>query len=694
MVLHVDMNETLTGFAYQLIYLFTHLTPTNVLDIVLVAAAFFLVFQAIRRTRASQMLRGIIIAAILGLALLTLLPLNTFNWLLRGLLLAGVVALPLIFQDELRRALAGIGQIGSHRKGKASAFNQLKIAIISAATQLAARREGALIVLEGKTPLAEIVKTGIPLQADVLTMELLVTIFHPKTPLHDGAVIVRSNRLEAASCILPVQTEKTGEKHLGTRHLAAIGLSSQVPDALIIVVSEERGIVSVAQGGRLHQDLSSEQVENWLDRFRDQLAGRTRSRWRWLRGTSLATSLRNLLIALGLALIAWVSVTYQTDPPQQFTLTDVSLNVTAPVSDLVLMSDVPETINVQVQTTHNRLAVLGTESVRTNLNLAELKSGTHHVPIEVTLADPRAQLVSLSPDFIDVTLEPYATLTLTPTIMIPDLDSLPLGYAVGDLSLNPEAITVQGPISVVEWVVEARAELALNGRRTGFQQTPSLVLLDRTGQRVDGLHLSPDTILVEVPIQRMFHTREIAIQATLDTEGLEANFIVTSALISPTSVTLIGDREAIDNTGSYLVTAPINLTNVIGDLTVNVPLLLPDGTQAMDAQGEPVTSTVAYVTVEPVTSYLVLTLTPTFSNISTSLSLQRLLPDEINVLLIGPRPLVDEVRAEPGLVTISLDLTDYESGLHTLHLEVQAPEGLHVELFPPQVQITLAAVEE
>jgi diadenylate cyclase len=694
MVHHIDMNETITGFAYQLVYLFTHLTLADVLDIVLVTASFFLVLQAMRQTRASQMLRGIIIVVILGLAVLNLLPLNTFNWLLRSLLLAGVVALPIIFQDELRRALVRLSQIGRRREDMASAYIQLKKAIISAANQLAARHEGALIVLEGKTSLAEIIETGIPLQADVLTTELLVTLFYPKTPLHDGAVIVRGNRLVAASCILPVQTGETGEKHLGTRHRAALGLSSQIPDALVIVVSEERGSVSVAQGGRLHQDLSSEQIEKWLDRFHDQLIGQSRSRWRWLRGPNPVTALRNLLLALGLALIAWVGVIFQTDPPQQITLTNVSLNVTAPVTDLVLMNDVPETINVQVQTTHDRIADLDAESVRADLNLADLTTGVHRVPIKVALADPRAQLVSLSPDFVDVTLAPHATLTFTPTIVIPDLDSLPLGYAVGELSITPEAITVQGPLSLVKRVVEVRVELTLNSRRTGFQQTLSLVLLDESGQRLEGLHPSPEKVQVEVPIRHTFYTREIAIQAEVNSEDLNPDFKVTSARVFPATVTLIGDHKAINNAGDYLITAPISLTHITDDLTMDVPLLLPDGTQAVDALGETVSSVVAQVTVEPVTSYLVLTLKPTFMKLSPSLSLQQFSPDEINALLTGPKPLVEEVQAEPDLVAVFLDLGEYDTGAHTLTLEVQAPEGLHVELFPPQLQVTLEELEE
>ena len=145
------MNDALTGLLYQLLYLFNHFTAADVVDVALVSVVFFIIFQALRQRRALQLLRGAIIFTILGAALLLLLPLNTFNWLLRGLLLVSVVALPLLFQDELRQALTGLGQVGRRRMEGGSTYDQFKTAIVSAVTQLASQRRGALIVLEGKT---------------------------------------------------------------------------------------------------------------------------------------------------------------------------------------------------------------------------------------------------------------------------------------------------------------------------------------------------------------------------------------------------------------------------------------------------------------------------------------------------------------------------------------------------------------
>ena len=689
------MTDQLSSFAFQLAYLFTHLTLANVVDIALVASILFVVFQALYQTRALQLLRGATAVAILGLVLLLLLPLNTFNWLLRGLLLAGAIALPLLFHDELRRGLTSLGQLGG--RWDLSTDDRFIAAIVSACTRLAARREGALIVLEGKTPLAKTIASGIPVQAETLTAELLETIFSPKTPLHDGAVILRGQRLVAASCILPVETAGTGETHLGTRHRAAIGLSARVPDTLAIVVSGESGHISVAREGQMHRDLLAGQLEEWLDRFQGQTIGQVRTAWQqfpgslagWLRGASLRTTLWNLVMAIGLALIAWVSVVYQTYPPQQVTVANVPLTVTSPASDLVSMQDLPGKVSVQVQTTRDRVEALDATSIQAEAVLAELPAGVHRVGVKVTLADERAQVVSIMPEFVDVILEPLATRTLPPTVATSGVDALPPGYTLHSVSLTPETVSVQGARSLLDQVATARVSLALNDRRTDFQQSLPVELLDGSGELLATLQPTPDTVLVTVSITRTFDTREAAVQARLETGSLERGYQVTAIRLSPPEVTLAGQEAALDEAGDFVATTPINLAGIFNSLVADVPLILPEGVLALNYQGESVTSVVARVTVSPAAGYLVLGRVPTLSGVLPSLS-ARLSPGSVTVLLVGPEPLLAQVEKEPSLVRVSLSLAGYEPGSYLLPLEAQAPEGLRVELFPAEVNIVLA----
>lgn len=690
------MQETVGSLFNQLLYLFTHLTLADVLDIAVVAAALFVVFQALNQRRALQLLRGAIIAAVLGLALLVLLPLNTVNWLLSGVLLAGAIALPLLFYEELRQALTGLGQIGRRGKGLGAQHDPCKMATITACSRLSSRRQGALIVLEGKTPLTDIIDTGVAVQADILTAELLESIFHPKTPLHDGAVVLRGGRLVAASCILPVRTEGTGKAHLGTRHRAALGLTAKVPDALVLIVSEETGQMSIAQDGRLHRGLSVAELEQKLDHFLDQAAGRRDPGWKrfaaglggWLRGTSLRSTIWNLAIAVALALIAWVAVVYQTNPPHQVTVAQVPLSAEPPAPGLVLMQDLPDSVSVQVQTTLDRVDLLDANSIRAEADLAGLPAGVHRVGIDVTLADERAQLMSVSPAVTDVTLEPQSTLTLSPTVAPTGVDSLPPGYTLESVSLSPPTVSIEGPRSLVERVATARSELPLGGRRTGFQQVLPLTLMDSNGEPLAGLNLAPDSVLATVAITRTFDTRQAAVQATLEAGSLVQGYQVTAVRLSPAEVTLAGQGPLLDQVGDFVATAPINLTGVRNSLAIDVPLLLPEGVSALDLSGEAVTHVVARVTVVPGSGYLALTKTPTLLGVGPAIS-ARVLPGSVTVLLIGPQPLLGEVEKEPGLVRIFLNLAGYGLGVHTVPVQIQAPESLRAELFPGEMQVTV-----
>jgi diadenylate cyclase len=695
------MAENLRTFAYQLSYLLTHVTVADILDMLLVAAVFFVIFQVLRQTRALQVLRGAIIVAILGAVLLVVLPLKTFSLLLRGLLLAGAIALPFIFHDELRRLLSGLGRFGRRPQGLGPAVEQMKQTLVSAVTQLASRREGALIVLEGSTPLADIAATGIPIHADTVTAELLTTIFHPRTPLHDGAVIIREGAIVAAGCLLPVQAPEARYTHLGMRHRAALGLTSEIPDAMVIVVSEETGRISVAQGGHLHQGLSQAQLETRLDRFQGMVEQPAHVTWSqlvgtlrlWFRRDRIGATLRTGAMSLALAFLTWISVTYQANPPQQVTIRNVPLAAPIPPEGLTIVGNVPSSVTVRAQTTADRLSELDAASARATVSLTGLDAGVHRVPVDVTLADPRAQVISVVPADIDVTLEVIISRTLTPTVEVVDLGSLPPGFALGDVQLSPETVTVRGAQSLVEQVAEARVQLTLSGRRTDFQQTLAVELLDTEGQRISDLAPSPEEVLATVPIRRTFSTREVAVQANLARQTVETGYQITEVLVSPSTVTLTGQQAVLNGVGDFVETAVITLTGATDLMVVDVPLLLPEGVEAIDVQGEPVASVTVRITIEPIMDYLVLTVQPIVINLPPNLTVQSLSPREVNVLLSGPEPLIAEVQQEPGLVTVTLDLAGYGVGLQTVKLTAEAPQGLSVQLFPPEFDVTLSQVQ-
>ena len=240
-------------------------------DILIVAVAVYALIGLVRRTRAGQLARGAtLILAVYALAFYF--NLRTLTWILNNVLQVGFLALVVVFQPELSRALEQLGRTDvwmaslfrTHRDDSTvrARWQTATVAICDAAEQLSDTRTGALIVLERNSNLSEIIRTGTPLNGDV-NREMLGTIFYEGTPLHDGAVVVRDGMLKAAGCVLPLSNNLEIGKDMGTRHRAALGMSEN-SDAVIVVVSEETGIVSLAKNGVMIRRLDRQSLFNLL----------------------------------------------------------------------------------------------------------------------------------------------------------------------------------------------------------------------------------------------------------------------------------------------------------------------------------------------------------------------------------------------------------------------------------------------
>ncbi len=240
--------------------------PKNLLDVVLVSLIFYGLLRLFRGTRAVQLLRGIVVIVLAAAVVSQTVQLTAFNWLLRNSTNVLLVALPVIFQPELRRALERVGRSTPflNRHAEDTSVQRLISHVVKGVEQMAQRRHGALIVFEGATGLGEVTDSGIVLNAEV-TAELLTTIFFPNTALHDGAVVVQGDHIYAAGCVLPLSQRELADNQMGTRHRAAIGVTEE-SDALSVVVSEETGTVSVARNGRILR-IDSDRLRPILSEF-------------------------------------------------------------------------------------------------------------------------------------------------------------------------------------------------------------------------------------------------------------------------------------------------------------------------------------------------------------------------------------------------------------------------------------------
>jgi diadenylate cyclase len=239
--------------------------PIGWWDLVDIAIVSFLIYEflkLIRGTRAVQMGVGtLLIVAMFFISRLA--PLQTVNWLIRNMLVYVAFAAIVIFQSDIRRALAHFGQAPFFRYfNRQEAADETIEEIVVAATMLASQKVGAIIAVEREIGLRNYIESGIPLDA-TLTYDLLVTIFHPGSALHDGAVIIQENRVAAAACFLPLTVNPKISRELGTRHRAAIGLTEE-GDAVAVIVSEETGYISLAIDGRIDRRLSPDELRERL----------------------------------------------------------------------------------------------------------------------------------------------------------------------------------------------------------------------------------------------------------------------------------------------------------------------------------------------------------------------------------------------------------------------------------------------
>ncbi len=236
----------------------------DVIDTALVAYFLYRIYLMLKHTRAAALIKGLIVLVFL-MVLSRWLNLHVINWILEKLMTVVMIALPVVFQPELRRALEQIGRGRLFHKTTELDEQELEEvigAVTSAAVVMSQRKVGALIVFERETGLEERIETGVQIDG-LVSDSLLLNIFEKDTPLHDGAVIIRGKRIVAASCLLPLTDARNLSQELGTRHRAALGISEQ-SDAIVLVVSEETGTISVAKNGELFRYLQADDVKELL----------------------------------------------------------------------------------------------------------------------------------------------------------------------------------------------------------------------------------------------------------------------------------------------------------------------------------------------------------------------------------------------------------------------------------------------
>ncbi|MBN1219613.1 MAG: diadenylate cyclase CdaA [Anaerolineae bacterium] len=687
------------------VFRLSNLTWLEGIDLLLVSLAFFGLLNLIQRSRAGFLLRGTLALGALFLIVTIILPLPTFDWLIRISLIALLVGTPIIFQPELRRLLERLGRnTAMGRAVRHTATEEVLADLMPAIENLSQSRTGALIVLEGNDSLQEVTKTGVAFGGEV-TGELLQSIFFPGTPLHDGAVIIRENSLVAAGCVLPLsQDPLPAERRLGTRHRAAVGLSQHY-DALVIVVSEETGEISVARYGQLYRPLKSASLREQVFNFYSPVSPPSSTLFlnglfkrSWKGGGPQPSFLHRVVPFVGLLFIsgllglaAWSFVIEQTNPARRYRLDNIPLRVADLPATYTLMTPAPATVSAIVQTTADIGLTLRPSSFQAIVSLKEVSPGLNRATIQVNSGASSVRILSVDPAALDLEVESIISRTLPVTIDLPDQQNLSPAYImVGQPVASPQQAQITGPAPLVETVSRVQTSVSLANAGASLQETRPLHALDEQGKEVAGVTVEPAQVQISVPIQQRANARDVGIRAVPNGPP-PPGYWLSGLSVTPSFVTLKGSPERLAEIGSFIDTSPIDISQAFGNLEVQVPLALPADVQALDSNGGSVVRIVtATVQIKSRTGDLIVTRPVELLGLTPDIT-ATVAPPNLELLLSGPLPTLQQIEANPDLIQVWVNPNELTPNQSTeVAPQLITPEGVKVQLMPPSVLVTLS----
>ncbi len=689
----LNFDSAITSFLFRI----DTLAAVDYLDIFLVTIAIYSLFMIIRRSQAASILRGLIALALLLLLANLLLPLPTFGLIISVALLAVLITVPITLQPELRRWFEQFGRrFGFSFNNRRTVSEHVVAPVTRTAENLSSSKTGALIVLEGNMSLSEIIESGVPVKANV-SSELLQTIFFDKTPLHDGAVIIRNDEIIAAGCVLPLtERELRGRYRLGTRHRAALGMS-EASDALIIIVSEETGTISAAQDGLLERGLDRTSLHQRVSDFYTKTAEtQPVTKWRpWENWQFKMPTLRRilanlvyLLISFILALIASTAVRQQSNPLISTTMSTVPLNVENMAGNMTWTTPPPRTVSVDFQTTVDDLAGLGPNSFQASINAGDIQEGANRIPVQLSTSAENVLILRAKPPDVDVTAAAIISRTLPVSVKIIDTDALSAAYEIGGQTVSvPDAAVITGPKPAVERVASVGTTISVAGATTKIQETRPLTAVDANEVEVEDVTISPTEVDVTVFVRRRIDARDVGVRA-VTTGSPPEGYWLNGLSVDPPSVTLQGNPNIIADLGGFVDTLPIDLSEAIGKLTVETPLDLPAEVQALDSSGNAIGNVLVTAQIAPRRGDLLVERTVELINDRGTLTVT-LEPPSVTILLSGPLPTLNEIEANPDLVRVVLDALQLQAGDSVEVMpEIILPEGISARLVENSVLVT------
>lgn len=695
--------SSLASFYNQIIFFMANLTWIGLVDLAVVTLAFYLILSLLRRSTAAFLLREVVVVVVGLFFITTVLPLPVFDWLVRAFLLAILVATPIVFQVQIRQFLSQVSRTaGIARAARQDVAEYVIPEIVHASQNMAATKTGALIVCEGLDPLDEITHSGINTSGRV-TSELLQSIFYEGTPLHDGAVIIRADRVLAAGCVLPLtQHTLNAEKRLGTRHRAAVGMSES-SDALVVVVSEETGLVGVAQNGQLDRPLNNAELRDRLQDFFEPAERNvpTPSLWSIFKhiigyawhsavpnsSRELISNVGLLFLSLALTVVVWSFVQQQTNAIELARVEGIPLRIEGQPPNTKLIPTPPSTVSAIIQTPRDLLPTLSTQSFQAVAKIDKSQPGLYRLPVEIVSGVSQVLVKSADPEAIDVELTQIIERVMPVEVHIPDLEKMSPAYElVGTPSSNPGSVQVLGPEPLANSVELVRVTVSVANANTSIRENRPLIALDSDGNQVNGVTIVPEQVRVNVNIRQRVDAGEASVQASI--QGTPpAGYQLRGVSVTPSSVTLRGSTDELAQLGGTVNTVPIDISEISGDITLQVALALPSSVQALDSSGTPLRTVDVTVRVSPLDGNLTLTRPAEIINAS-PIYTTTVDPESVDLLLSGPVPVLNQIEADPNMVRVLVDVAGIKRGQSTnVTPQLVAPPDLKAQLVPPSVLV-------
>ncbi len=388
-----------------------------------------------------------------------------------------------------------------------------------------------------------------------------------------------------------------------------------------------------------------------------------------------------MIMALILALMVWIAASIQENPfVEAFLPADIPVEVINRGEGLVIVGGMEEGVTAKVRAPESVWEDLRVSSFRAYVDLEGLDVGLHEVPVKVEPAGSLVRILETSPGVLTLRLDRRMEKIVPATVSI--YGDPALGYEMGRPVVDPSHVTVNGPASLVDQVVEATAELYLRGEKDTFERAVSLTPTDEVGNAVSGVQLDPESARVTVPIEQRVGFRELSIKTV--TEGTPApGYWISSISVNPPTITVVGDPATVSEIPGYLETSPIDVEGAREDISQQVPVLFPEGVSPL----EDVPTVQALIEVSPVLGGQTVQLTPVVQGLGRGLEAD-FSPDTVEVILSGP---LSELEAlEAGDVRVVLDLSDYGPGTHFVPLMVVRPSSLVVQaILPDQLEVVI-----